>query len=277
MTINAAKNCAARLILKKKARESGLQLGDWRKKFADAASGKGCCATVGCVSKPNDIDDNGLCSSCAAVIESIRNHHDVQKPRTPHKQFAEAWKPPPVENFLPRIVKPLDLPPSVSNAKLGRGALSATGVNRLARELREAQETAERAVPRVGMFEATEDDFAGEVWSSLFDFPKPVLPLECLHRHEHDYTMAVACVSQNERWLPLIGWGSNHLLPSDPVAFSSFNLKAEVKVEEGTSNDSTLYDMWLPPTGFEWEPNGSWVLPLSQFRGDDGCTFSAAA
>jgi hypothetical protein len=89
------------------------------------------------------------------------------------------------------------------------------------------------------------------------------LPSECVVRNRGGLRLA-ACVSQNERWSLLFGWGSSfaHLQPGDPPHLSSEDL--EVAVATGGLGwvpvEGPPADAWAVPRGYSWARGSAWSL-----------------
>jgi len=100
------------------------------------------------------------------------------------------------------------------------------------------------------------------------------LPSACICKSSFN-AETVCAVSQNERWVPLLGWSPFVLLPSDPGAFSSINRKIDVKLSDYIPLEGPRGDLWVPPEGFEWIPDDSWKLQVMSDRDCDpeGCKF----
>jgi hypothetical protein len=82
-------------------------------------------------------------------------------------------------------------------------------------------------------------------------------------------TPLVAQVSQNERWSVWGKWGASNLLPLDPGAFSTADLRVNLPLEGIDPEalvDGPKLGLWAPPPGFEWAPTSTWTLDV---EGDD--------
>ena len=87
----------------------------------------------------------------------------------------------------------------------------------------------------------------------------------------------VCAISQNERWIPFLGWSPHVLLPSDPGAFSSVNRKTNINLSDDVPSKGPWKDLWAPPEVFAWKFDESWRLQELSDRDFDseGCRFDA--
>ena len=112
---------------------------------------------------------------------------------------------------------------------------------------------------------------------SLTSSKSLLLPNACICKSSFN-AETVCAVSQNERWIPFLGWSPHVLLSSDPAAFSSTDRKITLKVSDGFSLEGPRDDLWAPPEGFEWIPGKSWKVQDMTDRSCDsyGCKFQCS-
>lgn len=100
------------------------------------------------------------------------------------------------------------------------------------------------------------------------------LPLECISREKFvEGAIEVCRVSQNQNFVPFVGWGSSFLLPGDPTALTNELLDIQIPVSGSIQNDFPLDETWAPPPGHQWAAGGSWQVQNDGVSCDtEGCT-----
>lgn len=101
-----------------------------------------------------------------------------------------------------------------------------------------------------------------------------ILPVECIciDQNTERGSTIVCRVSQNENFVPFVGWGSSFLLPGDPAALSNEALDTQLPVNDSIQNAFPLDDSYGPPPGHQWAAGGSWKVQTDGISCDaEGC------
>ena len=101
------------------------------------------------------------------------------------------------------------------------------------------------------------------------------LPVECISRDINidECAIEVCRVSQNQNFVPFVGWGSSFRLPGDPTALTNKLLDIQIPVSGSIQNDFPLDETWAPPPGHQWAAGGSWQVQNDGVSCDtEGCT-----
>jgi len=101
-----------------------------------------------------------------------------------------------------------------------------------------------------------------------------VLPVECvcIDQNNEDGSTITCRVSQNENFVPFVGWGSSFLLPGDPAALTNESLDTQLPVNDSMAIEYSLDDSYGPPPGHQWAAGGSWRVQTDGVSCDtEGC------
>jgi hypothetical protein len=248
-------------------------------RIKDRASAKRGCRSKGCVSPPHLDYTGNLCSNC------------TNKAKPPQ---AESFSSAAQENANSTATSPSSPKSLTYNSVPG-----VKDLGKLRAELAKAQEVGlDGSSSKGGLLRSrlvargshalnvdVTDDPSGldyemvEVRQKIFGFgaalptrAEVAVPSECVCKSF--FSAEIVCaVSQNERWIPLLGWSPYALIPSDPEVFSTTDCKFKVNLNVDVPREGPYSDLWAPPKGFVWIPGWSWKLQDGSDSGRDsnGC------